>query len=154
MLATIGKQQHDFCRAVEVGLVRRDEWQRMDELLIHATRITSAEQGLEVEDAAAGHPALALQVEELACDRGIREAGVDAAVQQVGQSAHARPSTSSFVSSISPSCAKRTSSRPACWRRTASNAASTVALRPFVPSTAATASRFAGSNWIVVLFTR
>jgi len=89
MLATVGKQQHDFCRTVEVGLMRRNEWQRLDELLIHATRITSAEQRFEVEDAAAGHPALALQVEELACDRGIREAGVDAVVQQVGQSPHA-----------------------------------------------------------------
>jgi hypothetical protein len=89
MLATVGKEQHDFCRAVEVGLVRRNERQRLDELLIHATRVTSAEQGFKVEDAAAGHPALALQIEELAGDGGIGETGVDAVVQKVGQSPHA-----------------------------------------------------------------
>jgi hypothetical protein len=89
MLATVGKQQHDLCRAVEVGLMRRNEWQRLDELVIHTTWVTSAEQGFEVEDAAAGHPPLALQVEELARDGGICEAGVDAVVQQVGQSPHA-----------------------------------------------------------------
>jgi len=89
MLATVGKQQHDFRGAVEVGLMRRNERQRLDELLIHATRVTSPEQGFGVEDATAGHTALALQVEELARDGGIRETGVDAVVQQVGQSAHA-----------------------------------------------------------------
>jgi len=53
MVATICKEQHDFGGAVEVGLVGWDEGQRLDELLMHATRVTGAEQGFEVENAAA-----------------------------------------------------------------------------------------------------
>lgn len=103
MLATVRQEQHDVGRAVEVRLVRWDERQRLDELFMHATRITSAEQGFQVEHAAPGESALPLQFEELTRDGWSGQTGVDTVVQQVRQALHAWLSTSSLVSSISPS---------------------------------------------------
>ena len=103
MLAAIGQEEHDLRSTVEVGLMRRHDRQRLDQLVMHPSGVSSAEQGSELEDAASCNPALSLQVEELARDSWIGESSVDAVVQEVGQSPHAWLSTSSFVSSIPPS---------------------------------------------------
>src|SRR5215510_14699333 len=103
MPAAVRQKQHDLGSTIEVGLMRWHQGQRSDELFMDLTWVTSAEQGFEVEDATACHVALPLQVEELAGDDRIGEAGVDAAVQQMRQSPHAWRSTSSLASSIPPS---------------------------------------------------
>jgi hypothetical protein len=103
MLAAVSQEEHDLRRTIEVGLMRWDKRQCSDQLFVNLMRVPSTEQDFQVEDATARDLTLALEIEELARDGWIAEARVDAVVQQVGQSAHAWLSTSSFVSSIPPS---------------------------------------------------